>query len=116
MADWLKTNRACTTLWTTLSTMQQIFTNFEESGALAMTNLTFFNPLVSADLRRQQALMVADELDQTFRIGRGAKFEKDYDRGRAIDEMVSILIDGSKTVTELAVAADKAYQFWAETH
>jgi hypothetical protein len=30
--------------------------------------------------------------------------------------MVSILIDGSKTVTELAVAADKAYQFWAETH
>ena len=116
MAEWLKKNRACTTLWTSLSTMQQIFTNFDESGALPMTNLTFFNPLASADLRRQQAMMVADELDQIFRIGRGAQFENTYDRGKAVDAMVNILIDGSKTIKELAEATDKAYKYWGETH
>jgi len=41
MSNWTSNNRASTTLWTTLFRMHQLDTNFEESGDLKMSDLTF---------------------------------------------------------------------------
>lgn len=114
MADWSVNNRACTTLWITLYNMQQLFRNFSDSGELKMNDLTFFNALGSPDLRRQQALIIADQLDHIFRIGRGAKYEEKVDRTKAISLMVNVLTDQDKQVKELAETVDSIYLFWGE--
>ena len=115
MADWSKNNRACTTLWTTLNKMEQLSTNFDDSGDLKMNDLTFYNALGSADLRKQQAIIIADQLDNIFRIGRGAEYETDIDRTKAISSIVQILTDEEKLVKDLASTVDDAYNFWGET-
>jgi len=114
MAQWSRNNRACTTLWTTLYTMQQLTTNFEDSGALTMNDLTFFNALSGPDLRNQESKIIADQLDNVFRIGRGAKYEQGIDRSKAISNMIEILCDEEKQVNELAFTVDEAYLFWGE--
>lgn len=114
MAEWSRNNRACTTLWSTLYTMQQLTTNFDESGDLKMNDLTFFNMLSSSDLRKQESKIIADQLDNVFRIGRGAKFEQGIDRSKAISSMIEILSDEEKQVNELAFTVDEAYLFWGE--
>lgn len=114
MADWKENNRACKTLWTSLKTMNQLFTNFEESGNIKMQDLTFYNPLNSSDLLTKEATMIADQLDNIFRNGRGAIFEDNTDRTKAIGAMVAILVDGDKQVSDLASTVDDAYKFISE--
>ena len=114
MADWSANNRACTTLWSTLFYMHQLATNFDESGDLAMSDLTYFNPLSSSELRRQQAIILADQLDNIFRIGRGAQYENNVDRTNAMNSIITILIDGKNMVKDLAKTVDDSYRFWGE--
>ena len=114
MANWTKNNRACTTLWTTLYNMKQLQSNFEESGQLKMQDLTFYNALSSSDLRNQEAKIIADQLDNIFRIGRGAKYENGVTRSDAMTAMIEILTDDSKLVEELATKIDNQYLFWVE--
>lgn len=114
MANWTKNNRACTTLWTTLFNMKQLQSNFEDSGQLKMEDLTFYNVFSSSDQRNQQAKIIADQLDNIFRIGRGAKYENGISRSDAVTTMIVILTDDSKTVEELAIKIDKQYLFWGE--
>jgi predicted RNase H-related nuclease YkuK (DUF458 family) len=94
--------------------MQQLITNFDESGDLKMNDLTFFNVLSSSDLRKQESKIIADLLDNVFRIGRGAKYEEGIDRSKAISSMIEILSDEDKQVKELAFTVDEAYLFWGE--
>jgi hypothetical protein len=115
MADWLDNNRACKTLWTTLYTMHQLSTNFTDSGELKMSDLTFYNPLDSADMRKQAASLLADQLDNTFRIGRGATYEDSFDRTKAITDMTAMLTEAEKQVADLAFTVDTIYNFWGET-
>ena len=115
MSNWTMNNRASTTLWTTLSRMNQLDTNFEESGALKISDLTFFNTLSSSAAQAQDAAMIADELDNIFRVGRGAEFEDGVDRLIAMDAMVTVLSDPEKLVMELAQTVDDMYRFWKET-
>lgn len=114
MAIWTKNNRACTSLWTTLFSMQQLRTNFDDSGELKMNDLTFYNSLGSTELRQQQAMIVADQLDNVFRIGRGAKYELGAGRTSSISAMVSILTDENKLVADLAEVVDSNYKLWGE--
>jgi len=114
MADWTKNNRACTTLWTTLYNMQQLVTNFEESGELKMSDLTFYNVLSSSELRQQEARIIADQLDNVFRVGRGAKYEEGIDRSKAMSSMIEVLTDEEKELKELAKTVDESYLFWGE--
>lgn len=115
MAEWSTNNRACTTLWTSFFVMRQLVTNFDDSGDLPMSDLTFFNTSASAELRQQQAIIIADQLDIVFRLGRGAQYESNIDRTIAITNMIEILIDGKKLMKDLAKAVDDAYKFWGET-
>ena len=114
MAEWTKNNRACTTLWTTLYNMQQLTTNFDESGELKMSDLTFYNVLSSSDLREQESKIIADQLDNVFRIGRGAKYEEEVDRSKAMSSMIEVLTNEDKEVKELAETVDESYLFWGE--
>jgi hypothetical protein len=115
MAEWSSNNRACTTLWTSFFAMRQLSTNFDDSGDLPMSELTFFNTIASAELRRQQATIIADQLDIVFRLGRGAKYEPNIDRSKAMVNMVKVLIDAKKLMKDLAKVVDDAYKFWGET-
>lgn len=114
MADWSKNNRACTTLWTALYSMKQLSTNFDESENLKMNDLTFYNSLSSAELRKQQSTIIADQLDNVFRIGSGATFETGIDRTKAMSNMIGVLIDDEKLVKDLASTVDDVYNFWGE--
>lgn len=114
MAIWTSTNRACKTLWTSLYSMQQLVTNFDDSGALFMNDLTFYNELADADQLSDEAKIVADQLDNIFINGRGAKYEPGVDHAQAISGMIAILIDKTKQVQDLASQVDASYKFWGE--
>ncbi len=115
MADWSRNNRACTTLWTTLFSMKQLSTNFDNSGDLKMNDLTFYNSQGSPELRKQEATIMADQFDNVFRKGSGAIFENGIDRTIAMSNIIEVLTDGDKQVKDLASVVDDAYAFWGET-
>jgi hypothetical protein len=112
MSDWSNNDRACTTLWTSLYTMKQISRNFEDSGVTKMSELAFFNPLASSDLLKQEAMLIAEHLDQVFVVGRGAKYKDNVTSSKAIEGMINILIDENKQVSDLASNINTSYNFW----
>ena len=89
-------------------------TNFAESGTLTMNDLTYYNELSSSDQRTNDISMIADQLDNVFINGRGAKYEAGIDHSSAIAGIVGILSDKTKQVQDLASTADSLYQFWGE--
>lgn len=111
---WSSNNRACTTVWTTLFSMQQLSTSFADSGTLTMNELTFFNALSSADQRAHDIAMFADQLDNVFINGRGAKYEPGTDHSSAVNGLVGVLSSATNTVDDLASTTDSLYQFWGE--
>jgi hypothetical protein len=114
MFQWSNNNRACSTLWSSLFTMHELNTNFVNSGTLTMQDLTFYNPLSSADLRNQEANDIANHLDTVFITGRGAKYQSGVDQSDAVSKMAAILSDGTKTLTDLASTAHDCYSFFGE--
>lgn len=114
MAEWNPKNLACVTLWTTLRAMQQLNTNFKESGDLSMSDLTYFNNLSSGSFRSQEIQAVANQIDNIFRNGRGATFEEGITHEQAIFSMIGVLENGEMMVKDLAEVADHAYEFWHE--
>lgn len=114
MATWSRNNRACTTVWITLFSTQQLTTNFDESGTLTMNDLTFYNELSSPDQRSHDIAMFADQLDNIFTNGRGAKYEPGVDHSSAVGSLIQVLSEKTNTVADLASSADSSYQFWGE--
>ncbi len=114
MTAWSINNRACTTLWSTLYSTQQISTNFKDSGSLTMSKLLFYNELSSAEQRSHHIAMMADQLDTIFINGRGAKYEVGINHSSAVNGLVAILSNADNTIEELASTADSLYQFWGE--
>ena len=113
MATWSDTNDSCVVLWTTLFSLHQLQTSFKDSGDVKMKDLLFFTPLDPIILN-QQAMMLANQLDKTFRNASGAGFESGITATIAIKRMVSFLISEDKTVNELAAEADACYKFFGE--
>lgn len=111
---WSTSNRAATTMWITLYSMNQLTTNFADSATLTMDQLTFFNPTASPEQQNHTATMIADQLDNVFINGRGAKYEPGVTRSDAIAGIIAILIDKTQTVETLASTADGYYLFWNE--
>ena len=75
-SKWIKTKRACATLWSTLYKMHQFKTRFSTSGDLRMADLTFYNKLSSSEMRELEVQVIADQIDKIFTKGRGAKYEE----------------------------------------
>lgn len=94
--------------------MKQLRKTFEAAGKVKMKELQFFNPILSKEALRQEAMMIADMMDTVFRVGRGAKLEEDVTRTQAMNDMAGILVNGNKTVADLSETIDASYNFWNE--
>ncbi len=114
MPTWDNNNTACNTLWITLHDMNQLVTNFAISGDLTMSDLTFYNNLADAGQRKQNASMVATQLDNVFINTYLSEYEAGVTTTIAINGLVSILLDGEKQVKNLGATCDELYQFITE--
>jgi hypothetical protein len=114
MAEWSPNNRACKTTWFTLFVLNQHQEAFPDAGELKMKDLTFYSRTADADLRKTMARDLAIAMDNNFRLIRGADFEKSVQPGAAIKDMVDVLLDEDKTMTELAAVNDDNYRFLGE--
>lgn len=114
MCTWNKNNRACTTTWTTLRVLDQNMKIFNDSGTVKMSNLTFWNPTASADMRKFQATALANQMDNVFRLIRRAKYENDVTKEKAVTDITNTLINEDKTICNLAEVIDVDYLFWGE--
>lgn len=111
---WNNNNRAHTTTWMTLRLLHQGIGVFPGAGATGMKSLFFWNSAASAKMRGVQARSLAAQMDNIFRSIYGASYEAGKDSATAVADMVSVLLDGNKTVLELADTNDSNYQFWKE--
>lgn len=114
MAEWSQNNRACKTTWFTLFVLNQHEEAFPEAGKLKMKDLTFYSRTADTDLRRTMARDLAIAMDNNFRLIRGADFEKNVKVDTAIHDMVNILLDEDKTMSDLAAVNDSNYRFLGE--
>jgi hypothetical protein len=115
MSDWSKNHRAHTTTWSTLLLLHQNARVFRESGAVPMSGLTYWNSTGSADIRKLQVATLVQQLDNVFRMIRGAKYEPGLTHETAIEALTAVLQDPAKTICDLANTADTCYRFYAET-
>jgi len=114
VAEWSRNNRACSTTWTTLFVLEQSTLPFAESGGVPMHALAFWDDAASDDLRRLQAQALAIEMDNVFRLIRGARYEEGADTGTAVRAMCEVLTSRDRTMSDLAAANDANYRFWRE--
>lgn len=113
MANW-KNNLSYGYTWLTLLRLKQIDVVFNESKDIKMSELAFYNPTIADDLLRTEALNLANTIDSAFIVGMGAKLESNITREKAINSMVAVLIDETKTIEDLAVMNDENYLFLNE--
>ncbi|MFZ5625502.1 MAG: hypothetical protein ACOY71_13935 [Gemmatimonadota bacterium] len=114
MADWSRNNAACRTTWLTLRVLDQTRKVFDDAGAVRMQDLGFWNPAATDALRRGAARALARQLDNVFTMIRGAKYENGKTSTAAVNAMVDVLVDGNKTIADLAAANDASYHFRME--
>ena len=114
-SNWNKNNRACKTTWLTLLLLDQHQSAFPQAGAIRMDQLTFWSGGGSADFRAARAETLLNQLDNNFRMVRGAEFEKGSDETAAKAALRDVLLDSGQTVADLAAAADAHYLFLGET-
>lgn len=114
MSIWNRNNRACTVTWITLRVLDQNNKVFRESGVVRMPELTFWNQAASSEMRKLQATVISNQMDNFFRQIHRAVYEEGVAREKAVSGMVNILTDEEKTISDLAEAADANYQFWGE--
>lgn len=114
MPTWDNNNTACNTLWITLHDMNQLTTNFAISGDLTMSDLTFYNTLADADQKKQEATMVATQLDNVFINTYMSEYETGVTTTIAINGLVSVLMKGDKQVKNLGFTCDELYKFITE--
>lgn len=110
-AVWTTNNLACVNLWSTLYIMKQHKKTFKKAEALTMKDLLFYNPLLTPDELKTEAEGIADFLDIVFKNTYAAKYEEGVDKAKAVKDMVNILVNGSKTLPELATKIDDNYNF-----
>lgn len=111
---WTKNNLACVNTWAFLRGLGQLKPVFSESGKLKMKELAFWNDAISSTLRRAEAKAVAVQLNQIFRKSLLAKYETGIDATKAVENMTDLMNSGSKTLCQLSVVVDKAYNFRGE--
>ncbi len=112
MATWSRNHRACETTWTTLYALTQLHAAFPDAGTIPMSQLTFWAQ--QGDTRDVRARSLATQVDRVFVRLRGAQYEEGVNQTTAISNLVETLSAESKTVADLAEAADAQYRFWGE--
>jgi hypothetical protein len=114
MSNWNNNNRACSTTWIALKFMEQNDNLFDESEAVKMSELTFWNSASTDDLRNVQANTLAVQMDNIFIMITGAEYEKSRKKQKAVKDIVDTLLIADKTIADLAAVNDDNYKFWKE--
>lgn len=114
MANWTADKPAHVDTWFSLFRLGQIRKQFNASGKIKMSELTFYNPTVSNDSLKVEATLIADTIDRVF-TSWGAKLENNISRNTALNEMIQVLLDKEKTLLDLAEKNDENYFFTNET-
>jgi hypothetical protein len=104
MNNWNKKNKACITLWSTLFGMQQLKTDFGDSGNLKMSELSFYNDTSDSEI-------IADRLDNVISVGTGVKYENGINRPEAVLKLIEVLSAKDNKVVDLAFTLSTTYAF-----
>lgn len=110
MEEWSANVKAHRVLWIALQQMRQLSTNFDDSKNLKMSDLLFYNNLVSANLLHSEALIIANQLDAIFQ-SRRASYAVNVTASEALSRMVNILVNKDKLVKDLAAEVNALYRF-----
>lgn len=113
MAVWSRNHRACETTWTTLFALTQLRAPFPAAGEFTMPQLLFWAG--SARARQTRAEALSNQIDNIFRLLRGARFEEGVDRSAAVARLRDTLLVEANTVAVLAEEADALYRFFGES-
>jgi hypothetical protein len=87
---------------------------FKDSGQVKISEFTFWGEMSSAEMRQTQARSLAIMMDNIFRMIRGAQYEEGISNHQAVESITNTLVDGEKTVADLAEINDTNYFFWKE--
>lgn len=112
-APWTNNNLACVFTWLDLTYINELNTTFDVSGTVTMDQLRFWNKS-SPDGRAIDAQNVAAQLAKMFTGVNFASYEAGKNYATAVQEMTAVLVVATKTVADLAVAADENFNFFGE--
>ncbi len=113
--SWNSNNRAHACLWTFETWHKKIRdAEFNEVGEWKTDYIIGFAPGGSSDMRRQNAQFHVELLDEAFINLFRASYEEGVDRDMAIEGMLAVLSDSSKTMSDLADPVDDFYRFIGE--
>ena len=108
---WTNNNLACLHVWSWLRFLKQFKWSFKTAGDHCLNEMTYWNKVVSDDLRAIEAKTIAAELDRIFTQGLLAAYESGFNMTKAVNRMTEELADGTKTVCEFSMVVDEIYQF-----
>ncbi len=115
MANWSDAPTASVTIWITLKDFKQLTTDYQESGDLKMSDLTFYNSLSSEAERKIAAEMLADQLDNTLINTYRCEYESGINGSSAVAGILAVLSNADKLVSDLADTCDQLYKFLTES-
>jgi len=113
MPTW-KNNLSYGYTWLTLVRLNQTNVDFVSAQETKIEELVFYSKTISKDMLETEALNLANTMHTVFTVGMGARLEQGVDLEDAIPSMANILMDGDKTIEDLAVNNDEMYLFLNE--
>lgn len=114
--EWSNNNAACVTTWSVLRLIEEIPINktFVKCGEMTVSQMRFFGANASPPMLAFQARSLAATMDSIFRNVRKAVFETGVKQADARKAIAAVLVDGTKTMPELAEVIDASYIFLLE--
>jgi hypothetical protein len=97
-----------------LVVLKELEVSFNDAGNSKVTELRMYQPNIGADALRQNAEILAHQLDNFFRMIHKAILEPDKTLHDAIGGLVNVLIDRQKTIFDVAQQIDSTYLFVGE--
>jgi len=114
MSIWSKNNLAHRRTFLTLRILEQTKRQFENAAGQTSSQLKFWVPGDSADIRKEKARALASMMNNIFVDAFKTEFEQDFDKTKSVNALTNVLSVKDSTVQELADTADGCYQFLGE--
>jgi hypothetical protein len=109
--EWSNNNLADVYTWFNLKQLNQHSEDFDSCQKLTIKQLAFYNELASVAAKRLAAEALAIPLVNLYQSIGKADFEKGMTKDKSKDSLIAILMDGTKTIVELATVADSCFHF-----
>ena len=113
MSGWSNNNKAHVFTWIDLVALRELDrkVDFEAAGAETMSDLEFFRPADSSQMRRSRAKSLASQMDNLFTLLNKGTYEQGFNSTKAVNAMTDVLATKSKTVEDLGEVVDDCYAF-----